>query len=232
YSENEDVKLVAFCDSVYARAEEQKVLHGGTAYEDYGKLLADKNVDAVSVCTPNYLHAEIAIAALEAGKQVLCEKPMGVTLSEMDAMIEAEERSAGQLMVGHNQRFVKEHEVAKEWIASGRLGEIYSFRTTFGHPGPEGWSVDGRDSWFFEERVMWYCEESQAAMGAMGDLGVHKADLIRFLLDEEVTEVGGMISKKAKDFSNVDDNAVCVLRTESGIIGTLQASWSFYGTED
>src|SRR5699024_5731226 len=81
---------------------------------------------------------------------------------EMDAMIEAEERSAGQLMVGHNQRFVKEHEVAKEWIASGRLGEIYSFRTTFGHPGPEGWSVDGRDSWFFEE--------SQAAMGAMGDL--------------------------------------------------------------
>ncbi|KKK33451.1 dehydrogenase [Salinicoccus sediminis] len=224
YSGNVDVRLVAFCDRVYSRAEEQKVLHGGAAYEDYRELLADENVDAVSVCTPNHMHAEIAIAALEAGKHVLCEKPMGVTLSEMDAMIEAEERSAGQLMVGHNQRFVKEHEVAKEWIASGRLGEIYSFRTTFGHGGPEGWSVDGRDSWFFKE--------NQAAMGAMGDLGVHKADLIRFLLGEEVTEVGGMISKKAKDFSDVDDNAVCVLRTESGIIGTLQASWSFYGAED
>src|SRR5699024_11346105 len=70
---------------------------------------------------------------------IFCEKPMGVTLSEMDAMIEAEERSAGQLMIGHNQRFVKEHEVAKEWIASGRLGKIYAFRTTFGHGGPEGW---------------------------------------------------------------------------------------------
>src|SRR5699024_7578948 len=253
YSENKDVRLVAFCDRVYSRAEEQKVLHGGTAYEDYRELLADDSVVAVSVCTPNYIHSEIAIAALEAGKHVLCEKPMGVTLSEMYAMIEAEERSAGelmichnrrsvkehevarawiegeercgeQLMIGHNERFVKEHEVAKEWIASGRLGKIYAFRTTVGHGGPEGWSVDGRDSWFFKE--------SQAAMGAMGDLGVHKADLIRFLLDEEVTEVGGMISKKAKDLSNVDDNAVCVLRTESGIIGTLQASWSFYGTED
>ncbi|AKG72958.1 Predicted dehydrogenase [Salinicoccus halodurans] len=224
YSENKDVKLVAFCDRVLKRAEEQRTLYGGGAYKDYKELLADENVDAVSVCTPNYLHAEIAIAALEAGKHVLCEKPMGVTLKEMDAMIEAENRSDGQLMIGHNQRFVKEHEIAKEWIASGRLGRIYSFRTTFGHPGPEKWSVDGRDSWFFKEE--------EAAMGAMGDLGVHKADLIRFLLDEEVVEVGGLISKEDKDFSDVDDNAVCILRTESSAIGTLQASWSFYGAED
>src|SRR5699024_11326534 len=108
---------------------------------------------------------------------------MCVTLSDMDAMIESEERSAGQLMVGHNQRFVKEHEVAKEWIASGRLGEIYSFRTTFGHPGPGGWSVDGRERWFFEE--------SQAAMGVMGDLGVLNADLLRYRLVVVVSEVSG-----------------------------------------
>ncbi len=224
YSENKDVKLVAFCDKVLERADEQKSIYGGSAYRDYIDLLADENVDAVSVCTPNHLHAEIAIAALDAGKHVLCEKPMGVTLDEMDAMIEAEERSGKQLMIAHNQRFVKEHEVAREWIASGKLGEIFSFRTAFGHPGPEGWSVDGKNSWFFKEE--------EAVMGAMGDLGVHKADLIRFLLGEEVVEVGGMISKKDKDFADVDDNAVCVLRTESNTIGTLQASWSFYGSED
>ncbi|WP_411843247.1 Gfo/Idh/MocA family protein [Salinicoccus sp. HZC-1] len=224
YSENKDVKLVAFCDQVLERAEDQKALYGGTAYQNYRDLLADEKVDAVSVCTPNYIHAEIAIAALEAGKHVLCEKPMGVTMEEMDAMIEAEKRSGKQLMIGHNQRFVKEHEIAKEWIADGRLGRIHAFRTTFGHPGPEQWSVDGKESWFFKEE--------EAAMGAMGDLGVHKADLIRFLLDEEVVEVGGLISKEDKDFSNVDDNAVCILRTESNAIGTLQASWSFYGSED
>lgn len=224
YSENENVKLVAFCDKVVDRADEQKALYGGNSYQDYNDLLADENVEAVSVCTPNYIHAEIAIAALEAGKHVLCEKPMGVTLEEMERMIEAEDKSGRQLMIGHNQRFVKEHEIAKEWIASGRLGRIYNFRTTFGHPGPEQWSVDGKGSWFFKEE--------EAAMGAMGDLGVHKADLIRFLLNEEVVEVGGLISKEDKAFSNVDDNAVCVLRTESNIIGTLQASWSFYGSED
>lgn len=224
YSENKDVKLVAFCDRVVDRAEKQKRIFGGAAYNDYRELLADENIDAVSVCTPNFLHAEIAIAALEAGKHVLCEKPMGVTLKEMDAMIEAEKHSGRQLMIGHNQRFVKEHEIAKEWISSGRLGKIHSFRTTFGHPGPEGWSVDGKESWFFKKE--------EAAMGAMGDLGVHKADLIRFLLEEEVVEVGGMISREDKDFSNVDDNAVCILRTESNTIGTLQASWSFYGSED
>ncbi|TVT28189.1 Gfo/Idh/MocA family oxidoreductase [Salinicoccus cyprini] len=224
YSKLENVELVAFCDLVKERAEAQQEIYGGKVYEDYTELLADESVEAVSVCTPNYKHAEISIAALEAGKHVLCEKPMGITLDEMDRMIEAEKKSGKQLMVGHNQRLIKEHQVARDYIAEGRLGRIYSFRTAFGHGGPEGWSVDGKDSWFFKK--------DQAVMGAMGDLGVHKADLIRYILDEEVVDVGGFISKEAKEFSDVDDNAVCILRTESNVIGTLQASWAFYGEED
>ncbi|OZT76407.1 Gfo/Idh/MocA family protein [Salinicoccus roseus] len=224
YEENENVKLVAFCDPVIERAEAQQKIYGGASYKSYKDLLMDSNVDAVSVCTPNYMHAEISIAALEAGKHVLCEKPMGVAMDEMDRMIEAERKSGKQLMVGHNQRLIKEHQVARDYINEGRLGKIYSFRTAFGHPGPEGWSVDGKDSWFFKKE--------EAVMGAMGDLGVHKADLMRYLLGEEVLDVGSFISKEAKEFSDVDDNAVCILRTESNIVGTLQASWSFYGEED
>ncbi|GAB3067519.1 Gfo/Idh/MocA family oxidoreductase [Salinicoccus sesuvii] len=224
YTDIENVQLVAFCDPVIERAEAQQEIYGGKVYRDYNELLADKSVDAVSVCTPNYKHAEISIAALKAGKHVLCEKPMGITVDEMDRMIEAEKQSGKQLMVGHNQRLIKEHQVARDYIAEGKLGKIYAFRTTFGHGGPEGWSVDGKDSWFFKKE--------QAAMGAMGDLGVHKADLMRYILGEEIVDVGGFISQEAKAFSNVDDNAVCILRTESNAVGTLQASWSFNGEED
>jgi predicted dehydrogenase len=127
-------------------------------------------------------------------------------------------------MIGHNQRFVPSHEKARDLIKSGKIGKVYSFRTAFGHGGPEQWSVDGKDSWFFDKE--------RAFIGAMGDLGVHKADLVRFLLGEEMAEVAAFVETKAKDFATVDDNAVCLLKTESGIVGTLTASWSYVGKED
>src|SRR5699024_7083590 len=99
-----------------------------------------------------------------------------------------------------------------------------SFRTTFGHGGPESWSIDGKDSWFFNKE--------EAFIGAMGDLGVHKADLIRYLLGEEVQEVSAFIEFSAKESSNVDDNAEFILLSESGLIRTLTASWSNNKEED
>src|SRR5690625_5142160 len=122
-------------------------------------------------------------------------------------------------MSGHIQRFFSLHQKAKEIIASGDVGKIYSFRTAFGHGGPEGWSVDGRDSWFFNEE--------EAFIGAMGDLGVHKIDLIRFLLNEDIVEAAGFVETSAKEDTAVDDNAVSILKTESGIVGTMAASWSY-----
>src|SRR5699024_1947981 len=116
------------------------------------------------------------------------------------------------------------HEKAKELIANGAIGKVYSFRTAFGHGGPEGWSVDGRDSWFFEK--------DKAFIGAMGDLGVHKTDLMRYLLGEEIVEVAGLVETNAKADTDVDDNAVCILKTETGIIGTLAASWAYTAKQD
>jgi predicted dehydrogenase len=170
------------------------------------------------------LHAPISVAALKAGKHVLCEKPMATSLAEAEEMIDAAEKNGKTLMIGHNQRFVPAHQKAREIIESGELGKIYSFRTAFGHPGPEGWSVDGKNSWFFKK--------NEAFIGAMGDLGVHKTDLMRYILGEEIVEVGSFIETSAKEFASVDDTAVCVLKTETGIIGTLAASWSYTAKED
>jgi len=224
YQVNPNVELVAVCDINQERALEVAEKYGVLSYTSYEELLKSAEVDAVSVCTPNYLHAPITIAALEAGLHVLCEKPMATSKEEAEAMIGAAEKNGKKLMIGHNQRFVPSHQKARQLIANGEVGRIYSFRTAFGHGGPEGWSVDGKESWFFEKE--------KAFVGAMGDLGVHKTDLLRYVLGEEIVEVGAFVETNAKDFADVDDNAVCVLKTESGIIGTLAASWAYTSKED
>ncbi|MFJ7978319.1 Gfo/Idh/MocA family protein [Peribacillus sp. NPDC096379] len=224
YAMNQNVQIIAVCDIVEERAQEVAEKYGAKVYTSYEELLQSGEVDAVSVCTPNYLHAPISIIALNAGVHVLCEKPIATSKEEAQAMIESAEKSGKKLMVAHNQRFVPSHQKARQLIENGELGKIYSFRTAFGHGGPEGWSVEGKEGWFFQKE--------KAFIGAMGDLGVHKTDLLRYLLGEEFVEVGAFIETSAKDFANVDDNAVCVLKTESGIIGTLAASWSYVSKED
>ncbi|WP_062050222.1 Gfo/Idh/MocA family protein [Bacillus sp. JCM 19034] len=224
FANNEQAEIVAVCDIVEDRVNEFAQSYGAKAYTNYEELLANQEIDAVSVCLPNALHAPVSIAALQAGKHVLCEKPMATSKEEGKAMIAAAKESGKKLMIGHNQRFVPSHQRARQMIANGELGKIYSFRTAFGHGGPEGWSVDGKESWFFRKE--------DAFIGAMGDLGVHKTDVLRYVLGEEIVEVGAFVETGAKENSDVDDNAVCVLKTESGIIGTLAASWSYVSKED
>ncbi|TCM98062.1 putative dehydrogenase [Paenibacillus sp. BK033] len=223
YASNENVELVAFVDPVIERAEEYAAKHGGKAYADYETMLAEVKPDAVSVCTPNYLHASMSIAAANAGAHVLVEKPMAVTDEEAASMIEAAAKNGVKLMVGHNQRLMPPHVKAKQILESGVLGRVLTFRTSFGHPGPDGWSIDGAGSWFFRK--------PEAIMGAMGDLGVHKSDLIRYLLNDEVSEVAAFIGTIDKA-GDVDDNANVVVRMKSGAIGSLVASWTYYKGED
>jgi UDP-N-acetylglucosamine 3-dehydrogenase len=224
YASNPNVELVAFCDPVIQRAEHFAEAYGGKAYSSYEEMLQQEKVDAVSVCTPNYLHAPATIAAANAGVHVLVEKPMAVSAEETESMIAAARTNGVYLMVGHNQRLMSPHVKAKEILDSGKMGRVLTFRTAFGHGGPEHWSVDGGNSWFFRH--------NEAIMGAMGDLGVHKADLIRWLLSDEVTEVAAMIGTLHKERTDVDDNAICLLRMKSGIIGNLVASWTSYKGED
>lgn len=224
YAANKHVEIVAVCDIVEDRVQEFAETYNAKAYTNYEELLADDSIDVISVCLPNYLHAPVSIAASKAGKHVLVEKPMATSREEAEAMIEAAKESGKKLMVGHNQRFVSSHQKAKEIIASGEIGKVYSFRTAFGHPGPEGWSVDGRDSWFFNKE--------EAFIGAMGDLGVHKTDLMRYILGEEFVEVGSFVETNAKEDTDIDDNAVCILKSESGIVGTLAASWAYTAGQD
>lgn len=224
YAQNPNVELVAFCDPVLERAELCAEQYSGKAFADYEEMLKKIKPDAVSVCTPNFLHAHAAIVSANAGAHVLVEKPIATTEAEALAMIEAARKNGVFLMVGHNQRLMPPHVKAKEILKSGKLGKVITFRTSFGHPGPERWSVDGKDSWFFRK--------DEAIMGAMGDLGVHKSDLIRYFLEDEVADVAAFVETLHKEGTAVDDNATCLLRMKSGSIGTLVASWTYYKGED
>ncbi len=230
YAENPDVELAAFYNPSRKRAEEQAEKYGGKVYDTAEELLADESIDAVSICAANYAHAELSIKALEAGKHVLCEKPMATTLADCEAMVECAKRTGKFLMIGHNQRLAKAHVEAKRLIDQGLIGDIISFRTTFGHGGPETWAINpGKNVWFFDKK--------KAAMGAMADLGVHKTDLIQFLTGQRVVRTTARLvtlDKRGEDgeLIGVDDNAVCIYEMSGGAFGTMTASWTYYGAED
>ena len=223
-SKNEDVEIVAFADRVPERAEECAAKFGGVSISDWKNLIARDDIDAVVVATANAYHAPITIAALKAGKHVLCEKPMATSDVEAREMIETAVKNGKFLMIGHNQRLAQSHIKAKELFDDGIIGKLLTFRTSFSHAGPEGWSIEGKDGWFFNR--------AEAFVGSMGDLGVHKADLLLWLIGEDIVEVSSFVEQIAKPFGDVDDNAVCLLRAKSGAIGTLTASWSHNPGED
>jgi len=222
--DNPHVRIAAVCDAVLERAEEMTEIYGGKAFSDYRDLLALKGLDAVIVCATNTTHAEMTIAALQAGKHVLCEKPMATTLPAARAMIEAAEQSGKFLMIAHNQRLAPACVKAREILRSGKLGKVLTFQTVFGHPGSEYWAIDAGRTWFFDRQV--------AGLGVMSDLGIHKIDLVHWLLDDDFCEAAAMAGtlnkvNAAGDLIDVEDNALCLLRTKRGVMGTVTVSWTY-----
>lgn len=230
YVAHDQVEIVAFYDKTPMRAEGMAGKYGGQAYHSLEEVLAVDAIDAVSVCVANHMHAEVTIKALKAGKHVLCEKPMAMTMEDCIAMVELAEQTGKKLMIGHNQILTPAHQRAKELLDQGLIGDILTFRTAFGHGGPEAWSIDpGPGTWFFDKEV--------AVLGAMADLGVHKAYLLHYLTGQKFAEVTARFATLHKTNAsgqpiNVEDNAFCIFRMENGIMGTLTASWSYYGPED
>ncbi len=230
YADNHGCELTAFFNPTRSRAEDMAAKYGGKVCGTAEELLADQEIDAVSVCAANYAHAELTIKALRAGKHVLCEKPMAISLSDCEEMVKVAKEEGKLLMIGQNQRLTKAHELARQMIAEGEIGRVIAFRTAFGHGGPETWSITpGKNTWFFDK--------SKAAMGAMADLGIHKTDLIQFLLGQKVVRTTAKLAtldKRGADGSliGVDDNAICIYEMADGVIGTMTASWTYYAAED
>jgi predicted dehydrogenase len=180
-------------------------------YKTIQNLLADGEVDAVSVNTPNFLHAPETIAALEAGVPVLVEKPMAMNATEAAAMIEASDQSGAQLMVAHCWRFDEEVRWLKDRVEAGTLGRIVR---TKGYGVHANWGPTG-----------WFAQKKLAGGGALADMGIHALDTVRFLLgDPDPISVYANISTQYGDY-DVDDTGVIFVGWDNGAISYLESGW-------
>lgn len=186
----------------------------GEVVADWRDVLARADVDAVDICAPNAMHAELAIAACEAGKHVLVEKPMATSVAEADAMVAAAERAGVVLMAAHNLRFAAPYAAAAAAVADGLVGDIVGVRVAMGHGGPESWTRDAG----------WFRDPALSGGGALLDLGIHVADLVRAVTGDEVAEVSAFVRRPSEDA--VEESGVVSFTLAGGGVGTLSASWA------
>jgi len=202
---------------------------GWAAWETDWKRLVDRDdVGLVDVCTPGSSHAEISIAALEAGKHVLCEKPLANTVEEARAMAAAADRAAAtgvRAMVGFNFRRVPAVALARELIAAGRLGAIRHVRGAY----LASHMLDP------ELPLVWRLDAAQAGSGALGDLGAHAIDLAQHLAGDRIAGVSALTETfvrqrpladggGARGPVTVDDAALFIARFAGGALGSFEAT--------
>lgn len=230
YSANPYVDDIVFYDRNLDRSEALATLFGGTVAQSVDELFTDPDIVAISDCSSNEHHHLFSTQALLNGKHVLCEKPISLTVEYAKEILTAQKKSGKKLMVDHNQRFTRAHQKAREIIASGELGKVLTFRTTFGHSGPEAWGINKTNS-------TWFFKKERSGFGVGGDLGIHKVDLLHYLLDDEIVQVSafqGALHKLDENGEPIEvcDNLVCSMMTKKGSLGNAAFSWTYYGEED
>ena len=203
---------------------------------DWRTVIARDDIDIVDIVTPGASHAEIAIAALEAGKHVLCEKPLANTVAEAEAMTDAATRALAhgvQSMVGFTYRRVPAVSFARQLVAEGRIGRVRQVRASY----LQDWLADP------ESPLSWRLDKELAGSGALGDIGAHAVDLAQFITGLTLTSVSGTletlvterpvlaassgiagIAGEGRGPVTVDDVAVFTGRFDDGTLGTFEAS--------
>jgi len=217
-------------------AEAAERLGWESSETDWRALLERDDIDLVDICTPGDTHAEIAIAALEAGKHVLCEKPLANSVAEAERMTEAAERAAAagiRSMVGFTYRRVPAVQLAQQLVAEGRIGSVHHVRVQY----LQDWLVDP------ESPLTWRLDKEKAGSGALGDIGAHAVDLAQFITGEAVTRVSGLlqtfvterpVSSASAGLSatagegrgpvTVDDAALFLARLSGGGVASFEAT--------
>lgn len=226
-----EVDMVAFCDLIESKAcaaAKQYGIDGAKVYTDYKKMLEDKSIDVVHVCTPNRSHSFITVDSLEAGKHVMCEKPMAINAVEAKKMVEAAKRTGKKLTIGYQNRHRPDSLFVKAECEAGTLGEIYYAKATaIRRRAVPTWGV--------------FLNEYEQGGGPLIDIGTHALDLTMWCMDNYKPKfcVGTTYKKlgdkfptgnawgdwKKEDFT-VEDSAFGFIVMENGATIYLESSWA------
>lgn len=227
----DNVEIVAFCDLIEERALKAAKEYGAKnslVCKDYRELLENKNIDVVHVCTPNRSHSEITVAALEAGKHVMCEKPMAKDVKGAKAMLEAAKRTGKKLTIGYQNRFRADSQHLKQICERGDLGEVYFAKAhAIRRRAVPTWGV--------------FLNEEEQGGGPLIDIGTHALDLTLWMMNNYKPKYAvGNIYKKLSQTKNaanawgpwdpkkftVEDSAFGFVTMEDGATIILEASWA------
>lgn len=226
-----DVELVAFCDIIVERAEKaakEYGVEGAKVYEDYKELLKDETIDVVHVLTPNREHSFITVDALEAGKHVMCEKPMAINTEEAQKMLDAAKRTGKKLTIGYQNRYRPDSWYLKRACDNGDLGEIYYAKAhAIRRRAVPTWGV--------------FLNEEEQGGGPLIDIGTHALDLTLWTMNNyEPKMVVGSVYKKLGDQREsgnawgdwnpeeftVEDSAFGYIVMKDGATIVLESSWA------
>ena len=230
-SKIQNVQMVAFCDIVREKAEKAAAdygVEGAKVYTDYKELLKDKEIEVVHVCTPNRSHSFITVDALEAGKHVMCEKPMAKTYAEAKLMLEAAQRTGKKITIGYQSRHRANYQYLKRAADNGELGEIYFAKANARRRrAVPTWGV--------------FLNEYEQGGGPLIDIGTHALDLTLWIMNNYKPKmVVGTVYKKLGDQTEtanawgdwdpkeytVEDSAFGFIVMENGATIELESSWA------
>ena len=227
----ETASMVAFCDIIEEKAQKaakEYGVEGAKVYTNYKELIADPSIDVIHVCTPNKSHSFITIDALEAGKHVMCEKPMAKTSEEAKAMVEAAKRTGKKLTIGYQNRFRNDSLYLHEVCSKGELGEIYLAKAhAIRRRAVPTWGV--------------FLNEEEQGGGPLIDIGTHALDLTLWMTNNyKPKSVVGNVYHKLSSKENaanawgpwepskftVEDSAFGFITMENGATIILESSWA------
>jgi predicted dehydrogenase len=204
------VEVVGIADEDFSRVEAVVNRHNLPYFEDYNDLLRLTGLDAVVICSENARHAQMTIDAAHAGKHVICEKPLGISVTEMEQMIAACRDNGVQLMTAFPCRYLAAVVHAKQAVERGEIGRILAIK------GTNRGTMPGR----------WFVDPALSGGGALLDHTVHVMDLMNWFTGSKVTEVYAYAATLFHEGLQVDDAGMIHVKFENGVFGVLDTSWS------
>ena len=210
--------------AVYARKEEKAKEFAAKHnikkwYSDVDAIINESGCEIVDICLPNYLHADACIKAAKAGKHIIIEKPLAVTLEEADAMIDACKKAGVKLMYAEELCFAPKYERVRHLVKEGAVGEVYMLKQSEKHSGPH-------TDWFYDVNL--------AGGGVLMDMGCHAMEWFRWMLGnaKPVSVYASMSTVLHKERTKGEDNSIVIIEFENGVTAVAENSWAKHGGMD